>query len=152
MTGDTASTAIDWADRAALAGSAACLVHCLALPVIVAALPALTAGMAVPEPFHLVVLAFAVPAAAFALMQGRKRHGGTWPIVSGAIGIVCLAVGALLLASEAVETVVTVSGSLLLAVAHVGNWRLRGAYCGGPTDAGGETVTTLTHDEARFAA
>lgn len=151
MTGNTASTAIDWADRAALAGSAACVAHCLALPVIVAALPALTAGTTVPETFHLVVLAFAVPAAAFALMQGRKRHGGTWPVVSGATGIVCLAIGALLSANEAVETVVTVAGSLLLAVAHVGNWRLRRA-CRGMHAAGGGTVTTLTHDEARFAA
>lgn len=115
----------DWLDRAALTASAACMVHCLALPLLVAAIPALSAVVAVPESFHRAVLLIAIPAAVLALTQGRRQHGAGWPWQLGATGVALLVAGAWFVPEGHPETVVTVAGSLLLAWAHVANWRLR---------------------------
>ena len=115
----------NWLEGAAVSASLLCLAHCLALPLLIAALPALSTVLAVPESFHLWVLAFAVPASGAALVSGRVHHGMDWPLATGAIGLAALAIGAILLGTSPAETPVTVAGSLLLAAAHVGNWRLR---------------------------
>lgn len=119
--------AADWMDRAAVAASLACMVHCLALPLVVAALPALSSVLDVPESFHLWVLGFAAPVAAVALLQGRVRHGAWWPVGLGAAGLTLLAAGALLLPEGAVETAATVAGGMILGGAQIANWRLRRA-------------------------
>lgn len=125
MAGHGRTEAVDWLDRAALAGSFACMVHCLALPLLIAALPALSSVLAVPESFHLWVLGFAAPAAVIALLQGRARHGASCPLWIGLAGLAMLAAGALALPEGPPETAVTVAGSLCLAGAHIANWRLR---------------------------
>lgn len=125
--GDPAARApaIDWVERAAVGASALCLVHCTGLPLLLAALPALSSLVALPESFHVWVLAFAVPTSALALVTGRRHHRRIYPLMIGAAGLVLLAIGALLLLGGHWETPVTIAGSLCLAVAHVGNWRLR---------------------------
>ncbi len=128
MQTDPNLTATDWLERAALAGSFACLMHCLALPLLIASLPALSTMLSIPESFHIWVLAFAAPAAALALLQGRQKHGAVYPLVLGVIGLVLLATGALLLGRTADEVPVTVAGSLVLGLAHMANWRLRHTY------------------------
>ncbi|HVI99946.1 MAG TPA: MerC domain-containing protein [Sphingomonas sp.] len=120
----TETTREDWLDRAALGASVACLVHCLALPLVLAALPALAAIVAIPESVHLWVLLFAIPTSGYALIAGRAKHGIAWPLCLGAAGLILLAVGALALEGSR-ETAITVSGSLALAAAHLGNWRAR---------------------------
>jgi hypothetical protein len=115
----------DWLERAGFAASMLCLAHCLALPLLFAALPSLTASFNVPESFHLWVLAFAVPASGVALVTGRARHGSLHPLVLGVVGLVLLAVGVMVFGATHWETPVTVTGSILLATAHVRNWRLR---------------------------
>ena len=114
----------DWLDRAALGASVACLVHCLALPLVLAALPALAAVVTIPESVHLWVLLFAIPTSGYALIAGRARHGMFWPLLLGTAGLMLLAIGALA-SSGSRETMVTVLGSLALAAAHLGNWRAR---------------------------
>ena len=123
----------DWLDRAALGASALCLVHCLALPLIIAALPALSHLLSLPELIHFWILLFAVPTAGLAFVTGRNRHGATYPLIVGAFGLVALAIG-VAFASTRLETPVTVTGSLLLAAAHIANWRLRHAR--GHSDCG----------------
>jgi len=109
----------------AVGASAVCLVHCLALPLVIAAMPALTNVLDVPISFHLVMLALALPISGFALMTGFRRHGAVLPAIVGGVGLVLLAAGTLLLSKPALETGVTVMGGLLLAGAHIKNWRLR---------------------------
>jgi hypothetical protein len=115
----------DWLDRAAVGASFACLLHCLALPVLFSLLPALAQVVSIPESFHLWVLAFALPTSAYALASGRARHGASWPLAFGALGLALLAIGVLRFGGTLYETPVTVAGSLTLATAHIGNWRLR---------------------------
>lgn len=117
----------DFLERAAMGASLLCLIHCLALPLVIAALPALSRILNISESFHIWVLLFATPTSGAALFAGRLRHGAFWPITLGFVGLLCLAIGALLFLETPVETPVTVSGSLLLATAHIGNWRLRHA-------------------------
>jgi hypothetical protein len=112
----------DWADRVAIGTSIACLLHCVGLPLIVAALPALS--VVVPESFHLWVLAVAIPLALVALWQGRARHRRRWPLIVGVAGLTLLAAGALAFDHDS-EVPATVAGSLVLALAHISNWRLR---------------------------
>lgn len=115
----------DWLERAAVSASFLCLLHCLALPLVLAALPALSSVLAIPESFHIWVLAFAVPASGAALWSGRARHGASWPLPLGMAGLAMLAIGAFAFGETRWETPVTTLGSLTLAAAHVVNWRLR---------------------------
>lgn len=117
---------VSWFDGLAVGASVLCLIHCLALPILIAALPALAARLDLGEGFHLTVLAFALPVSAVALGEGWRRHHGLTPLFFGAAGLVLLAAGIAFEDWVAVETGVTVAGSLLLAGAHVANWRGRG--------------------------
>lgn len=121
----TRAPGIDWVERAAIGASTLCLIHCTGLPLLLAALPALSSLIHVPESFHVWILAFAVPSSAPALLSGRSRHRRAYPLLAGIAGLVLLATGALLLLGGSWETPVTILGSLCLAVAHVANWRLR---------------------------
>lgn len=119
------STRTDWAERTALAASALCLAHCLALPLLFAALPMLAELIALPESFHILMVAIAVPSSGFALIDGYSRHWATAPLVLGGAGLSGLIAGATALGGTSAETWVTVLASVTLAFAHGWNWRLR---------------------------
>lgn len=115
----------DLFERAALGASLLCLIHCIGLPLLLAALPALSRLIALPEDFHLWILAFAVPTSGAALLAGVGRHRDWLPLAAGGTGMVLLSVGAFFLLAGPYEMPVTIAGSLALVVAHVANWRLR---------------------------
>jgi len=110
-------------DGVALAASAACMVHCLALPLVLALLPVLSGTLVAGEGFHLLVLALALPTSAFGLWGSRMPGGSNAPLLAGMAGLMLLSLA--LLAGEEAERVITLAGSLLLAGAHVANWRAR---------------------------
>lgn len=117
--------ATDWFERAAVGASALCLIHCAGLPLLLAALPALSRLMALPESLHVWLLGFAVPMSGAALLLGHRRHQARSPLIAGSIGLALLALGALPLLGGPFETPVTMAGSLCLISAHLANWRLR---------------------------
>jgi len=112
-------------EHAALGASLLCLVHCLALPVIFALLPALSSFLPVGESFHLWMLGIAVPASGLALVSGHAKHSAWWPLLLGVTGLSLLAVGVLMFGETGLETPLTVFGAILLALAHIWNMRLR---------------------------
>lgn len=116
---------MDWLDRAAMAGSAACMVHCLALPLLLAAVPMVSTIIVIPESFHRWVLLLAVPIAVIALIGGRTRHDTSWPLCLGAAGLGLMTIGAFVLPEGNAEVAVTVTGGILVATAHIMNLRLR---------------------------
>jgi hypothetical protein len=116
--------------------SAACLVHCVGLPLLLAAIPALARLISVPEWFHLAAFVFAVPASALAVWIGARRHGAMLPALLGSWGLALLGVGVLAGFDEGGETGLTVLGSVLLATAHWRNWRLSRPFVSGNGAAG----------------
>lgn len=110
-------------DVSAIGLSGLCLVHCLALPVLAAFLP-MFGAWSHAEWVHLVFAAIAVPLTGLALWRAHRRR--SLPVVlrllavTGLAGLVAGAFG-----PEAMDTPVTVAGSLMLATAHVWNWSRR---------------------------
>ncbi|HDS1649823.1 MerC domain-containing protein [Stenotrophomonas sp. TWI143] len=116
-------------DAGALALSSLCLLHCLALPLLAAALP-LFGAWAQAEWVHLLFVAIALPLTGYALWRADRRH--RLPVMAwtaAGLGLGLLLAGALELPSHAWETPLTVTGSLLLAATHVWNARRRHRHC-----------------------
>ena len=113
----------EWLDRFGMGASFLCLLHCLALPLVIAALPSLSQILQVPEAFHVWVVLFAVPCSLWALLAGRARHGAVMPLLIGCAGLLFLIAGVTFLHDAGWETPATVAGSLLLSAAHVLNLR-----------------------------
>ncbi|WP_411341115.1 MerC domain-containing protein [Sphingopyxis sp. J-6] len=120
------------ADLTGILLSLTCLIHCLALPLIILLAPALSRWIALPEGVHAAILLLAVPAALVAMHDGWKRHRRIAPGLAAAMGVGLLAVG--LAAHEgwvaatdpaAADRLLTSLGALGLAGAHIANWRLR---------------------------
>jgi hypothetical protein len=112
-------------DSFALGASFICLVHCLALPIVIAALPALAAVIELPASFHLWMLAFAAPASLTAVAQGWRHHRRAMPAVLAVVGLLLLAGGLTQVPDSAAEIALSVGGGLVLAAGHVRNWQLR---------------------------
>lgn len=125
-----------WLDRAAVAASALCLVHCLLLPLLLAALPALAAVVTLPEQLHVIAFAVAVPTSTAAMGLGWRRHARTAPALVAAVALALLGTGALAVDSlggdASLERWLTSLGGVLLAGAHLANARAV-ARCGCPT-------------------
>ena len=110
-------------DGLAIGASFACLIHCLALPLLIMLLPALGAFLVVPEAFHVWALAFAAPVSLVALSAGYRHHRAAAPLFIALPGLAQMAIGALATSSEWMETAFTVPGVLLLAIGHALNWQ-----------------------------
>jgi len=117
----------DLIEGIAVGATIACLVHCLALPLLIAAVPVLSSALPVPEHFHLIALALAIPATAGALFAGYRRYRLAAPLIAGTVGLTLLAMGAVHWGETPLETPVTVVGSIAIAAAHLANWRYRRA-------------------------
>jgi hypothetical protein len=112
-------------DASAIGLSGLCLLHCLALPVAAAFLPALAFWQA-SEWVHVLFVMLAVPLAGIALWRSHRVSAlpkALWMLSAG--GVAALAMGAIGWPSHAWETAITVAGSVLLASAHAWNWRRR---------------------------
>ncbi len=112
-------------DASAVVLSSLCLLHCLALPLLAAALP-LFGAWAEAEWVHLLFVAIAAPLTGFALWRAHRLQPlptAAWMVAT--LGLVLLLAGALEWPSHDSETPVTVAGSLLLAATHVWNARRR---------------------------
>lgn len=109
-------------DISAITLSMLCLIHCLALPLLAAALP-LLGVWAEKEWVHVAFVLIAMPLTSLALWRAHRRRRLPSALrVLAALGLAGLAAGALGWPREAWETPITVAGSLMLAGAHVWNW------------------------------
>lgn len=115
----------DIVESMAIFAAAACLVHCVALPVLIAALPALASVIPVPTSFHIAALIFAVPTTLFALGIGYRRHRQGFPVIAGVVGLALLVIAVVAYERTPGEAPVTMLGSLVIVAAHLSNWRLR---------------------------
>ena len=119
------ASAMDWLDRTAIGASFLCLLHCAGIPLLLAALPALSRVVALPESFHLWMLVFAIPTSAVALLAARRAHGANRPLLIGGLGLALMVTAATRFAETSAETPLTMVGGLSLAAAHLLNLRYR---------------------------
>lgn len=120
-----------FADLLGIGLSLTCLLHCLALPLLLLAAPALSGWVRLPEGVHAAILLLALPAAAMAMSDGWRHHQRLRPIGLAVTGLILLTLG--LSAHEgwiafdrpeAADRLATSIGALTLAAAHIVNWRL----------------------------
>ena len=106
--------------------STLCLIHCLALPLLVTLLP-LAAHFAENELVHQVLVLLAAPASLWVIRKVWSTKGGGLFIGAALIGLGLLLLGAFVGAVAAYEEPITVAGAVLLGSAHLWRWlRYRG--------------------------
>lgn len=114
-------------DKLSIFLSTACVIHCLALPVILVLLPSAVASFLSNEAFHLWMVIAIVPSSIFALSLGCKQHERYRFLLLGMVGLVLL-VGAIIFGHDLFagkgEQILTVVGSVCIVVAHWFNFRL----------------------------
>lgn len=103
-------------DRAAIALSGLCLVHCLATSVVLAVL-ASAGGLLVSPVVHEIGLTLAIMLGIVALGRGVVEHGFMMPSAVGGLGLGVMA-GALTMPHSDLETVYTIIGVAVLALGH----------------------------------
>ena len=122
-----------FADKAAISLSGLCLVHCLALPLLVAFYPVAFVLALSEEFFHWAMVMIAIPISTTSLFVGCQKHEKRQGLLLGGIALLLLTAPFAALheaINEQMEVVVTVLGALLLATAHIMNFRLcRAAEC-----------------------
>ena len=112
---------LNW-DRIGIALSGICMVHCLALPVAVAAMPVLTMGLGHSHLFHALILILVVPTVLLALRRAHRQG-----LVMTLLGIGLLLIIAGLSSGSfwhnfTLETILTVAGSIFLVGGHITNY------------------------------
>lgn len=124
-------------DRIAATLSGLCLLHCLALPLLIAGLPVLSELSG--GHFHAQMLTVAIPVSVIALGLGFRRHENSYVIAIGVLGMLLLVVGGTVAHSRyglAADRSLSVAGALILAVAHYFNSRLS-RHCRSNTSSDG---------------
>jgi hypothetical protein len=112
-------------DRIAISLSAICIVHCLAVPLVVAVLPLAVLGLGGESHFHAVMLWLVVPISIIGLVMGYREHNRVAIVVAGIVGIAIVLVAVILGHGQwpiSIEVLVSLIGSVLLAGAHWANF------------------------------
>lgn len=111
-----------WLDGVAVGLSALCLIHCLALPLIVAGLPFL--AQFAEGHLHAQMLVVVLPLSIVALGLGFRHHRNPHILLAGVAGMALLTIGALVAHDNwglFADRAFTIVGALVLAAAHFYN-------------------------------
>ncbi len=121
-------------DQAAICLSAACLMHCLLVPVLLVLVPWISMGLLGEKWFHLVLALAIAPLSLLAFRAGFARRNRRSILVQGLVGLVVIVFAALMevfhLASHEVAAVLTSVGGVFLILAHWRNLRSRACSVG----------------------
>jgi hypothetical protein len=113
-------------DRIAITLSTICIVHCLAMPLVIAMLPIAAITFGSDGHFHALMLWLVVPTSAVGFALGYRVHAKAGIVAAGMAAVAILAVVALWghdAWDATSEVVVNVAASLVLASAHWRNFR-----------------------------
>lgn len=111
----------------AISGSMLCILHCLATPLLLVAVPVVASTFVADEEFHRILVMFVLPISLVALFAGCRRHKDRVVLAVGGLGLVLLVSIAFLghdLLGELGEKVATVVSGGVLAIGHLRNYRL----------------------------
>ena len=112
-------------DQIAIALSAVCIVHCMAVPVAVAVLPIAAVTIGSGTHFHALMLWLVVPTSLVGFSLGFRIHGKPGIVALGATGLTGIAVAALWGHANwplAAEIGFSIVSSLILGTAHYRNF------------------------------
>ena len=115
----------DWLDSAAVGLSGLCLLHCLALPFVAGALPVLLPF--VDGHLHAQMLVLVLPLSVVAIGLGVARHRNLRVAWAAGAGLLLLIIGATVAHQHlgiVADRIFTISGAVVLAVAHLYNGML----------------------------
>lgn len=125
-------------DLCAAGLSTLCLVHCLALPMLVSLLP-LAAQSVESHLLHRILAALAVPVSLRVMWKALPVGGHGLFVAAASTALALLLVGAFVEAISAYEEPITVTGAVLLGSAHLWHWaRQRGRAHIHDQQAGGD--------------
>lgn len=113
-------------DRIAIALSTICIVHCLAMPFVIAVLPLAAFAVGGDGHFHTLMLWFVVPTSVLGFGLGVRVHRRADIVALGVVAIAALSTAALwghAAWEPTVEVFVNVGASIVLATAHWWNFR-----------------------------
>ena len=111
-------------DRTAIVLSALCVVHCLALPLLIIVAPFL--GQFFDGHFHAQLLVVVLPLSTGALALGYRRHRNPHILFAGILGMLLLTIGGTVMHSQfgiVADRIFTIAGALVLATSHWFNGR-----------------------------
>ncbi|MDC9727844.1 MAG: MerC domain-containing protein [Methyloprofundus sp.] len=113
-------------DKLSIGLSLLCAIHCLAVPVMLALLPAIAGLQLDNEAFHSWMLWAVIPTSIYALTMGCKRHKRLRLLVVVGAGLTLLIL-AVILAEDTIgesgEKILTLLGASLVASGHYWNFR-----------------------------
>jgi MerC mercury resistance protein len=113
-----------WLDMAAIGLSGLCLMHCLGTGLL---LGLITAGNLLELwhswQVHMGLLAVATPLTLYTLVRSYRCHGGVLPLLLGICGLKLMAIALVFHAHASLEAGITLSGVVLVALAHGINMR-----------------------------
>ena len=113
-------------DKAAIALSLACALHCLMVPLLLALFPSRALSGLGDERIHLGLLFLIIPISVFSLTLGCRVHRNLTVVAVGVTGIGILCLSALLahdMGGESLETAGTLLGSGIVALSHALNFK-----------------------------
>lgn len=113
------------ADGVAVSLSGLCMLHCLALPLVISALPMTFQGLQ-SEIVHQVLVVLAVPLAISAVWAARGQRMSGFTIGLLLSGATALSLGAFAEPLHDNETLLTVAGAVLLSAGHISRWYFNG--------------------------
>jgi len=122
---DNSSGPSEVLDQVAVTLSGLCLVHCLALPFAIVVLPFL--GQFAEDHLHVQMLIVVIPVSIIALAIGFRRHRHRGVVIAGLTALLVITVGGTIAHDHygiIADRVLTVAGSLALAITHYRNFRL----------------------------
>lgn len=125
MTFPRKQSLIKYGDFAGMAASVLCLLHCLAMPVVILAFPMLGLAHA-HDHFHEGLIAAVTLPVMLALVPGYLRHRDKTTLLLGFGGLTCFLVAVLALGplfGELAEAALAVVSGVMLLLAHLRNRR-----------------------------
>ncbi|MEP3782576.1 MerC domain-containing protein [Parasphingorhabdus sp.] len=111
-------------ETSALLLSGLCVIHCLGIPLLLAAIPALANVLALPEAVHFYIVLLALPLSLSVLAYGACQHRSVIPLAVGAAGLLSMTV-ALTAKHHSDEIILSSIGAMIVAFAHINNWKRR---------------------------
>ncbi len=115
---------VDPLDKAGVVVSTACLLHCLLLPLVIAAVPSFAHLGEGKELLHMIFASLSVPFVAFAMARGFRQHRSHVPLMIAFPGVALLWLSLLVHDPHWLESIITSVGAVMLGAGHLINHRM----------------------------